>query len=51
MEQVGARAVGARVKRVEDPRILTGTGRYVDDVTLPGMLHGAVRGAKNHRLF
>jgi carbon-monoxide dehydrogenase large subunit len=41
MEQVGARAIGARVKRVEDPRILTGTGRYVDDVVLPGMLHAA----------
>ncbi len=41
MEQVGARAVGARVKRVEDPRILTGRGRYVDDIVLPGMLHAA----------
>ena len=37
--EVGARAIGARVKRVEDPRILTGRGRYVDDVVLPGMLH------------
>jgi carbon-monoxide dehydrogenase large subunit len=41
VEQVGARAVGARLKRVEDPRILTGRGRYVDDVVLPGMLHAA----------
>ena len=31
MEQVGARSVRARVMRVEDPRILTGRGRYVDD--------------------
>jgi carbon-monoxide dehydrogenase large subunit len=38
---VGARSVGARVLRVEDPRILTGRGRYVDDVVLPGMLHAA----------
>jgi aerobic carbon-monoxide dehydrogenase large subunit len=38
---IGARNVGARVKRAEDPRILTGRGRYVDDVVLPGMLHGA----------
>jgi carbon-monoxide dehydrogenase large subunit len=38
---VGARSIGARVKRVEDPRILTGHGRYVDDVVLPGMLHAA----------
>jgi carbon-monoxide dehydrogenase large subunit len=27
--------------RAEDPRILTGRGRYVDDVVLPGMLHAA----------
>ena len=38
---VGARSVGARVMRVEDPRILTGRGRYVDDIVLPGMLHAA----------
>ena len=25
--------------RKEDPRLLTGRGRYTDDVTLPGMLH------------
>jgi aerobic carbon-monoxide dehydrogenase large subunit len=31
--------VGARVHRVEDARLLTGGGRYVDDVSLPGMLH------------
>jgi carbon-monoxide dehydrogenase large subunit len=41
VEQVAARNVGARVHRVEDPRILTGKGRYVDDVVLPGMLHAA----------
>jgi carbon-monoxide dehydrogenase large subunit len=41
VEAVGARAIGASVKRVEDPRILTGRGRYVDDVVLPGMLHAA----------
>ncbi len=35
------RFVGARVKRVEDPRLLTGKGRYIDDVTYPGMLHAA----------
>jgi carbon-monoxide dehydrogenase large subunit len=38
---LGARSVGARVTRVEDPRILSGRGRYVDDVVLPGMLHAA----------
>ncbi len=34
-----ARYVGARIGRVEDPRLLTGRGTYVDDVVLPGMLH------------
>lgn len=38
---IGARSIGARVKRAEDPRILTGRGRYIDDVVLPGMLHAA----------
>ncbi len=38
---IGARSIGARVLRSEDPRILTGRGRYVDDVVLPGMLHAA----------
>jgi len=31
--------VGARVRRVEDPRLLAGRARFVDDVALPGMLH------------
>ena len=43
MVEVGARAIGARVLRVEDPRILTGRGRYIDDITLPGMLHAAFK--------
>jgi carbon-monoxide dehydrogenase large subunit len=33
------RYVGARVNRVEDARLLTGRGTYVDDISLPGMLH------------
>ncbi len=33
--------VGARVLRVEDPRLLTGRGHYVDDIQAPGMLHAA----------
>lgn len=36
-----ARYVGQSVARVEDPRLLTGRGRYIDDVVLPGMLHAA----------
>jgi carbon-monoxide dehydrogenase large subunit len=38
---LGVRNVGARVFRSEDPRILTGRGRYIDDLVLPGMLHAA----------
>ena len=33
------RLIGARVPRVEDQRILTGRGHYIDDLQLPGMLH------------
>src|SRR4051794_2017892 len=32
-------AIGHAIKRKEDPRFLQGKGRYVDDVTLPGMLY------------
>ena len=31
--------VGERVRRREDPRLITGLGTYVDDIKLPGMLH------------
>ena len=34
--------VGQPVRRVEDQRFLTGQGRYVDDIVLPGMCHGVV---------
>ena len=35
------RYVGARVQRLEDPRLLAGRGRYIDDHAVPGMLHAA----------
>ncbi|OWV73173.1 dehydrogenase [Rhizobium sp. R634] len=35
--------VGKRVKRTEDPRLLTGVGQYVDDLAPAGMLHVALR--------
>src|SRR3989441_398851 len=38
---MGAKYFGAAVRRREDPRFLRGEARYVDDVTLPGMLHAA----------
>ena len=33
---------GAKVKRVEDPKLITGQGIYVDDITLPDMLYMTV---------
>ena len=35
------RYTGARVRRLEDPRLVQGQGRYVADVRLPGMLTAA----------
>jgi carbon-monoxide dehydrogenase large subunit len=32
---------GQPIKRVEDPDLLTGRGRFTDDIHLPGMLHAA----------
>jgi carbon-monoxide dehydrogenase large subunit len=34
--------IGLSVKRREDRRFLTGRGRYVDDLRLPGLLHAAI---------
>ncbi len=34
--------VGKSVPRVEDPQLLTGRAEFVDNVTLPGMLHCAI---------
>ncbi len=34
--------LGEPIKRLEDPRFLTGQGQFVDDIHRPGMLHGAV---------
>lgn len=43
------RWVGAAVPRREDPRLLTGRGRFVDDIELPGMVYaGFVRAAHAH---
>jgi carbon-monoxide dehydrogenase large subunit len=36
---MGAKQFGARVARVEDPALLSGRGRFVDDVNPPNMLH------------
>jgi carbon-monoxide dehydrogenase large subunit len=34
--------LGTSVKRVEDPRFITGKGRYLDDIKLTGMTHLAI---------
>jgi carbon-monoxide dehydrogenase large subunit len=33
---------GTGVRRTEDPRLLAGRGQYVDDVTVPKMIEGAI---------
>jgi carbon-monoxide dehydrogenase large subunit len=37
----GGRFVGQRVPRHEDARFVTGSGKYVDDIAIPGTLHAA----------
>jgi carbon-monoxide dehydrogenase large subunit len=39
---MGEFAIGQGVSRFEDPRLLHGGGRYIDDIKLPGMAHGVV---------
>ena len=34
--------IGQPVRRVEDPRLVTGAGRYSDDINLPNQVHGFV---------
>ena len=43
VDEAQSKYVGARVKRREDPRLLTGRGQYVDDIRLAGTLHVAFR--------
>jgi carbon-monoxide dehydrogenase large subunit len=38
---MGAKYVGAAVRRREDPRFLRGEARFLDDIKLPGLLHAA----------
>lgn len=33
--------VGQRIKRIEDPDLLSGRGQFVDDLQIPGLLHAA----------
>lgn len=44
-----SRYVGARVKRIEDPKLIRGEGLFLDDLALPGMLHAVfVRSPHGH---
>lgn len=46
------RFFGKPIKRVEDPALLTGQGRFTDDVQMPGMLHACfVRSPYAHARF
>lgn len=38
---MGVRYFGAAVRRLEDPRLITGRGRYLDDLAIPGLFHVA----------
>ncbi|HEU4918050.1 MAG TPA: xanthine dehydrogenase family protein molybdopterin-binding subunit [Acidimicrobiia bacterium] len=41
--------IGQPLRRVEDPRLVTGQGRYVDDIAPPGVLHAVfVRSVEAH---
>jgi carbon-monoxide dehydrogenase large subunit len=49
---MGAKHFGARVKRLEDPALLSGRGRFVDDLKLSGMLQACfVRSPHAHALI
>ena len=39
---MGEFAIGQGVSRFEDPRLIRGGGRYIDDIKLPGLVHGVV---------
>jgi carbon-monoxide dehydrogenase large subunit len=41
-QAAGGRMIGARLRRKEDPRLLTGRSRFLDDIEVPGMLEAAV---------
>tara|TARA_Y100001934_G_scaffold72296_1_gene89902 strand:- start:2281 stop:4677 length:2397 start_codon:yes stop_codon:yes gene_type:complete len=41
-ETKAIRYIGKSVSRIEDQKFLTGQGQFVDDVTMPGLLHMAI---------
>lgn len=41
--------IGARIKRIEDPKLIRGEGQFIDDLALGGMLHAVfVRSPHGH---
>ena len=39
---MATRIFGSGIRRREDPRLITGTATYTDDITLPGMVYAAM---------
>jgi len=39
---MATKVFGSAIRRREDPRLITGTATYTDDLTLPGMVHAAI---------
>jgi len=39
---MATKVIGTSIKRREDPRLITGEAKYLDDIQLPGMLHAAI---------
>ena len=39
---MSSRIFGSGIRRREDPRLITGSAAYTDDLTLPGMVHAAI---------
>jgi carbon-monoxide dehydrogenase large subunit len=51
MSDLNPRFVGRRVRRIEDPVLLSGAGKYLDDIDIPGTLHAAfVRSSHAHAI-
>ena len=39
---MATQTLGASIKRKEDPRLITGEAKYLDDIQLPGMVYAAI---------
>lgn len=52
MTDLTPRLVGRHVRRIEDPALLRGAGRFVDDIQIPEMLHATfLRSSHAHALI